>query len=687
MALALASRTWRSSGIPWGVVPLSVAVTGGWGLSLVFILVLIMLSTEVAGRPGRWLEALLASTVPLIFWTPAVPDLSPGLIRLTMVFALTLVVVEGIGFAVPSLRTFSWNPWTEIAASFLLLASATLLFTGLNLNLPILAVLGLSAPAMLPALFRETRENRLSQLRLRSFADFSELSGLFRPASGAPTLKEITQQLHQVLEPVLHHDLTVIAMNPAVRLTQCIFAAHPLPGKEQERVQERARYLFQSGRCMNMREARRTSSKETLHLYPQCAHQLLIPIYKDRQTVALVAFLADFPLLADHDVPLFTESVNAILLGIFAAIEEQQRLSFLSQRTEQEGRRLRYLLELNQLIATSPDLRTLANNLVRTVCISFGFTWTGFLLRLNHGERFKLVAWSGETEGWQEEGRSNIEISADALRETLDLGSILSQCHVLPLERWPLPIPNPPGTDHLLAIPVEQAEQTVGHVLLLPHALYPMPDLEDLRALEILVEQVAPVIASGLHLEEVSRKTLQDSLTGVANRRSLDEKFKKTIERARKSGEQISFAMLDIDDFKLVNDRYGHRIGDVVLVEIAGILLKNVRSNDFVARYGGEEFSVVLPGLSAERARDVLERLRQSLAAYEFAADELPTPLKITISIGLATFPHDGTEVNTVMEAADMALYRAKRRGKNRVIAAWEVTSESPPGLDEPFAL
>jgi diguanylate cyclase (GGDEF)-like protein len=171
-------------------------------------------------------------------------------------------------------------------------------------------------------------------------------------------------------------------------------------------------------------------------------------------------------------------------------------------------------------------------------------------------------------------------------------------------------------------------------------------------------------------LNDVSRLTRQaqtDALTGIPNRRSLDERLIEELARAEKLGTCFTFVIADIDNFKLINDRYGHQAGDDVLRAVARVFGASVREVDLAARYGGEEFALVLPNTRVAGAQRIVERLRRAVAEI---AVEGPTgkQLSVTASFGVAGFPTFAT-VEELVEAADSALYQAKRTGKDRVVA------------------
>lgn len=161
--------------------------------------------------------------------------------------------------------------------------------------------------------------------------------------------------------------------------------------------------------------------------------------------------------------------------------------------------------------------------------------------------------------------------------------------------------------------------------------------------------------------------SIRDALTGLYNRREFDRRLEEYLRRCSRYHHPLSLLMLDLDHFKAINDGYGHPVGDKVLSEVAGIVKHGMRDSDeVVARYGGEEFVVILPETDKLGAGVLAQRIRAAVAAYTFFADETH-PLNVTVSIGLAGFPNDANSGETLIAAADRALYDAKRAGRNCV--------------------
>ncbi|MFH1458520.1 MAG: GGDEF domain-containing protein [Candidatus Omnitrophota bacterium] len=188
---------------------------------------------------------------------------------------------------------------------------------------------------------------------------------------------------------------------------------------------------------------------------------------------------------------------------------------------------------------------------------------------------------------------------------------------------------------------------------------------KDKEKFKILAQQFISGIWGAFLFKKVQKLAVIDSLTQTFNRRYFLERFQEEASRCQKFKLKFSFAMADIDHFKEINDRFGHLVGDAVLKEIAKVFKENIREIDFMGRYGGEELSVVLTETDKEQGRYACERIRHAIESKPFRVyDE---ELRVTVSIGLSTFPYDAKNAEALIEKADEALYQAKELGRNRV--------------------
>jgi diguanylate cyclase (GGDEF)-like protein len=186
----------------------------------------------------------------------------------------------------------------------------------------------------------------------------------------------------------------------------------------------------------------------------------------------------------------------------------------------------------------------------------------------------------------------------------------------------------------------------------------------DLELLQTIADQVAVALANAHLFEALERQSLEDPLTGLANRRQFDARFADELARAQRFDHPLTVALLDIDHFKRVNDGCGHSVGDEVLRTVALLLRRECRAIDVVARHGGEEFVILLPETGLEGARVVCEKVRAAIERYAWA--KLHVQLTVTASLGVFELA-PGMDAGGALERADQLLYAAKQGGRNRV--------------------
>jgi diguanylate cyclase (GGDEF)-like protein len=197
---------------------------------------------------------------------------------------------------------------------------------------------------------------------------------------------------------------------------------------------------------------------------------------------------------------------------------------------------------------------------------------------------------------------------------------------------------------------------------------WPQGSIASLHELARLLAPLARLVTIAIQNQTaIEQLVFVDPLTGVYNRGFYERQIALEIERANRTNQKFGLLVLDVDDFKAINDRHGHRAGDAVLSQLAREVRGRMRKIDLMFRYGGEEFVVLLPGADLEEAQRTGERLRLIVSAQRYPIEGLAEPLRVTVSIGGAVYPDQSRTKTGIFHAADTALYRAKSEGKNRV--------------------
>lgn len=243
-------------------------------------------------------------------------------------------------------------------------------------------------------------------------------------------------------------------------------------------------------------------------------------------------------------------------------------------------------------------------------------------------------------------------------------------------------LPVDPQVKSVLCVPLRSGDVTFG-VMFMASSYSGAFGEDDVSLAKAIGEQLGLAMQRAWLFEEVNRLAITDELTGLYNYRHLRKTLGEESTRALRYGRNLSFIMLDIDHFKLYNDRHGHTRGDEVLRILADILKANTREVDMVFRYGGEEFSILAPELSKNEAYLMAERLRRLVEEHPFPLEESQPGGRITVSMGVASLPEDTRSPEELVDLADHALYMAKSGGRNRVFRYGE---EKTRHLESPNA-
>jgi diguanylate cyclase (GGDEF)-like protein len=351
----------------------------------------------------------------------------------------------------------------------------------------------------------------------------------------------------------------------------------------------------------------------------------------------------------------FTTEVPTSGHDEFAALgEEFNKMSRqLAERLEelnQERARLQEAMRrIGQTFASNLDREGLLDIVVKTAVDGVGAEAGRASVRPTGNAPLEQMAIAGDINGLEEAIRAaeaKVLETAEPCEATVDDVSALSH----PLRRG------------------DEAQGRVsGVVSVARRRPFTAPERE---LFDYLAEQAAVSIENvGLH-ETVERQAVTDELTGLFNRRRFQEAMATEVERSKRFGQPVGLVLLDLDDFKTVNDTYGHQQGDLVLREVARVLRETSREIDEPARYGGEELAVVLPGTDLEGAYNLAERVRAGIEGLVLPLLDGDGSLRVTASFGVATLPGSADDMRGLVAAADEALYRAKRAGKNRTVRA-----------------
>lgn len=394
------------------------------------------------------------------------------------------------------------------------------------------------------------------------------------------------------------------------------------------------------------------------------------------------------PLLADHHMVgvLYLDRTDGA--GSFQPQEErlaelasgQLAMSltarFLYEQMTEKRKQVELIDRVSRAVSTPGDLDAVLKQVTDTACEALGAQGAALVLadadgvlrlRYSDGLRGDLLQRSPATRG----GSLVQAVLEEGVGRSLSVGSGLSVA------------PGPDGVFSAVAVAVRQVlrekrilnerrrsaysvpfTKVLGVLYIENHDRMREFSEDDQWVLQVFADHVTNAVCSDL----LYRQASTDNLTGLASRRYLDLRLADELEFAQRNSCPLSVVMLDIDDFKRLNDRYGHQAGDEILRKIGAILKSSVRQFDVCGRYGGEEFILALPETDPSGALVVAENVRERIASCKFLDDEHPVP--VTVSLGVASFPSLASDLTSLIGAADRALYQAKCDGKNRFFLA-----------------
>jgi len=322
------------------------------------------------------------------------------------------------------------------------------------------------------------------------------------------------------------------------------------------------------------------------------------------------------------------------------------------------AQRLLSIIELSREISSLLELEELLDK-ITSVAIEVSGAQKGFLI-LKNEKTGKMEVQASR--GLDQEYGDRDMVSSNIVREVEEYEQPVLTSNALGDEkfsRFESVVKN--ELKSIMCVPLKYQNEVKGACYLVNNLSTNVFTEEDLGVLEVIMGQAAISIENAKLYEQA----ITDDLTGLFTLKHFKLLLQNEIEKAIRHQRQVSVVMMDIDNFRQFNNTYGHQLGDLVLMKVAEIARTRSRSIDILARYGGEEFIIFLPETGVEGARVYAEKLREAVEESELKHEE--QVLKVTVSQGIATYPDHVTELNSLISAADRAMYQSKRKGKNRV--------------------
>ncbi|MDQ7037863.1 MAG: bifunctional diguanylate cyclase/phosphodiesterase [Aquificota bacterium] len=377
-----------------------------------------------------------------------------------------------------------------------------------------------------------------------------------------------------------------------------------------------------------------------------------------REEMNRVRSLEDLSDMSFKKVDFGFEELNEIRTGLVELVERLNRVAVDRKTFELELRLLQKLIITSEVVR---DWRKVARAVLKNLNNVIRFSYT-FLVFSEGGKNTVYVFWNTKRD------RRVEDLIKDRLGE-------VGEFNHLELTHAGVNAPVSAGSLRLRKL----RRPSIGGALACGMEVLTPLHGEEVRVIDNFLLVLLQVIGSLKAVDEFTGKleyyATRDPLTGLYNQRVFWEMLSYEVERAKRRGYKFSLLVVDIDNFKLINDTYGHEFGDEVLRRVADTLRDSVRKEDIVARYGGDEFAVILPYSSGEQAVHIADRIVESIGNLKFSSPDGKT-IKVSVSVGVAVFPDHAQEVKHLFLIADNMMYRAKEEGKSKVLLPKETDIE-----------
>jgi len=632
---------------PWAfLVATSVAAVARWGLA-------------AQRKPWQALEDGLLTAVVVLAIAQLAPPLQPLMYLLSAAFVLCLP----LRFCIPlvaallALDAALTESWPEIVAH----ASFAVLFAVLYHAL-LGARLAASRRAESVAVRNRVAEaeTRARELRLVAVSSDGPDAAERHLLGGVSEVEEVLRSALAVAEAALRpHTAAVFLLSvdgESVRLRECVSRSEklfrgPLPAREGA-----------LGAVLSAQQAVRVADgaaqitwyEERAPVASFCGVPLL------EKSGALIGAL-----IADRKDP-FTEEEQRVLAALASevtrAVEAERLLGAVRREKEEKARFFRALEELNKT-TTPQEAAEAAVTQALQMCPALHLC----ALTLVEDRRHRVVAVEGDAASVLR----NLTFAENAglVSNVVKLGAPLPGRPLAAMDRVMIFDPGTVvrGLSALKIFPLKTGESVVGTLVCGSRDASVFAEAVQ-KELSMLALQAAEAVVRTRLYEQAEKMATLDGLTGLLNRRSWWSQLQGRLREAQRYGRPLSLVLLDVDHFKKVNDTCGHPAGDAVLRSVARLLATEARETDIVARYGGEEMVLILPETEERGAHAIAERIRKAVGAAQHPTTQ--GSLRVTVSLGLSTWPSGGESPEALLKAADDALYRAKQGGRNRVCAA-----------------
>ncbi|HTY07783.1 MAG TPA: GAF domain-containing protein [Candidatus Edwardsbacteria bacterium] len=411
--------------------------------------------------------------------------------------------------------------------------------------------------------------------------------------------------------------------------------------------------VAERGEPMAVNEARRDPRYTVDHRVQSAA---AVPIKRENKTIGVLNIEDDRP-----------NAFGETELRLLATLANQIAIALDNARLYEEATRqineLSVLHNVGTTVGSTLKVETLLAQVCQILQETFRYPKIGMLLVDQERQELVLAASRGYGVGDEKMGkrlrigREGVTGMVAATGQPVTIDDVTRSSSYISID---------PNTRSEIAVPLKLGNQVVGVINVESDNLNAFGSL-DLRLLSTLAAQVAVAVENARLYEQTEQLAVTDGLTGVFNHRYFQQFLTSELNRAKRYRHALSLIMLDIDHFKNVNDTKGHPSGDRVLQQVAGVLRNQARDVDLVARYGGEEFMVVLPETGKREAQIIANRIRVQIRDYTFKDEHQKDLSRITVSLGVASYPEDGADKNELIDYVDKALYRAKAAGRDQV--------------------